>query len=446
MYGAYTGFVKNFAHFERDDVKSALQDEEHQLFEKATGVRGSQRQGTEMEIELYTDRIDEYLKCDEIIDYKNEAVAGLADTLQEGSDGETDFIRKAYEYVRDRFPHSADAEEDRITIRASEVLAAGHGICFAKSHLLAAILRAKGVPAGFCYQKLILDDKTAPVLIYHGLNGVYIREIDRWIRLDARGNKEGVDARFSLDREQLAFPIRPECGEEDGLVIFPDPDELVIESMREAASRTELWENLPAELGYRRRDSLLKSTYNTRALPTGDYRYIRSDAPKKLTDDEVRWLSQNGITTIIDLRGEKEYEKKPCRLETEEGFTYYHMPLTTGGVVPESPEAVPASYVSMLDENLDRVVNTIMDADSNVLYFCAAGKDRTGVVSAAILRRLGYDDETIISDYLKSKENLYDRLVAYVERHPEVQLATVIPREENIRAVLEHLDTRGRRE
>lgn len=42
-----------------------------------------------------------------------------------------------------------------------------HGICFAKSHLLAALLRCKSIPAGFCYQKLILDDETAPVLIYH---------------------------------------------------------------------------------------------------------------------------------------------------------------------------------------------------------------------------------------------------------------------------------------
>ena len=205
-----------------------------------------------MGIELFTNKIVEYLKCDDIIDYKNESVAKLADTLYEGSDGETDFIRKAYEYVRDHFPHSADANEDLITIRASEVLAAGHGICFAKSHLLAAILRAKGVPAGFCYQKLILDDENAPVLIYHGLNGVYIREFDKWIRLDARGNKEGVDAQFSPDKEQLAFPIRPEWGEEDGLIIYPDPDELVIQSMREAGSRTELWDNLPTELGYQK--------------------------------------------------------------------------------------------------------------------------------------------------------------------------------------------------
>ena len=53
--------------------------------------------------------------------------------------------------------------------------------------------------------------------------------------------------------------------------------------------------------------TLLQSTLNTRALPTGNLRYIRSDYPGKLTDQEVKWLLQNDITTVIDLREEKEY-------------------------------------------------------------------------------------------------------------------------------------------
>ena len=53
--------------------------------------------------------------------------------------------------------------------------------------------------------------------------------------------------------------------------------------------------------------SLLQSTLNTRALPTGDLRYIRSDFPGNLSDDEVQWLVDNSITTIVDLREEEEY-------------------------------------------------------------------------------------------------------------------------------------------
>ena len=203
-----------------------------------------------MNLILHSNKIDDYLKHDDVIDFENEAVSKLADALFQKADGELDFIKAAYEFVRDNISHSADRGEDAVTCAASEVLKVGHGICFAKSHLLAALLRAKSVPAGFCYQKLILDDKTAPVLICHGLNGAYIKERKKWIRLDARGNKAGVNAQFSLETERLAFAVRPELGEEDGFVIYPAPDVKVVERLRKAKTRTELWENLPEELGY----------------------------------------------------------------------------------------------------------------------------------------------------------------------------------------------------
>lgn len=198
----------------------------------------------------YSININDYLKCDCIVDYSDKAISELAEKLYISSKDETDFIRKTYEYVRDNISHSADINADEITVSASEVLKAGHGICFAKSHLLAALLRKKGIPAGLCYQKLILDDETAPILIYHGLNGVYVKSIEKWIRLDARGNKPGVNAQFSLDKEQLAFPIRSEKGEDDGNIIYPDPDSSIISSLRQSRTRTELWNDLPAELGY----------------------------------------------------------------------------------------------------------------------------------------------------------------------------------------------------
>ena len=182
--------------------------------------------------------------------------------------------------------------------------------------------------------------------------------------------------------------------------------------------------------------SLLQSTRNTRALPTGDMRFIRSDCPGKLTDEEVEWLLQNQVTTIVDLREKKEYEQTPCRLETEDGFTFYHMPVTGGGDTPKSPEEVASVYLGMLDKQMDEIIRTIMGAKSNVLFFCGAGKDRTGVVSAIILKMLGFDDQTIIEDYMKSKDNLFNYLTTYVESHPEVDIGILIPNEDNIRKVL----------
>lgn len=207
--------------------------------------------GGKMNIIPFSDNFEEYLKNDNVIDYENDIIANLAESLFQKADSEIEFIKAAYEFVRDKISHSADINEDIITCSASEVLKAGHGICFAKSHLLAALLRSKAVPAGFCYQKLILDDETAPVLVYHGLCGVYIKERQKWIRLDARGNKKGVNAQFSLDEEQLAFPVREEKGEEDCFTVYPNPDKIVLEKLTRNKTRTELFDDLPTELMYK---------------------------------------------------------------------------------------------------------------------------------------------------------------------------------------------------
>ena len=203
-----------------------------------------------MNIKVHSNHIDEYLKEDNVINYGDKNINQLAETLYQESDGDIEYIKRAYEFVRDNISHSADINADTLLCSASEVLEAGHGICFAKSHLLAALLRCKSIPTGFCYQKLILDDETAPVLIYHGLNGVYIKEYEKWVRLDARGNKEGVNAQFSLEEEKLAFPVRAEKGEEDGFIIYPNPDKKVVERLRKYKTRTELWDDLPTELEY----------------------------------------------------------------------------------------------------------------------------------------------------------------------------------------------------
>ena len=93
----------------------------------------------------------------------------------------------------------------------------------------------------------------------------------------------------------------------------------------------------------------------------------------------------------------------------------------------------------MLDEQMEKIINAIMNAESKVMYFCSAGKDRTGVVSAVILKKLGYNDQIIINDYMETKDNLMGFLTAYVKEHPEVDINIIIPNEENIKNVLEVL-------
>ncbi len=57
----------------------------------------------------------------------------------------------------------------------------------------------------------------------HALNAVYIQSLNKWIRLDARGNKEGIDAQFSTEEEQLAFTIQEEFDEKDYPIIYTRP-------------------------------------------------------------------------------------------------------------------------------------------------------------------------------------------------------------------------------
>lgn len=195
--------------------------------------------------------IFDYTKPSNIIDFDtSNEIQHLANKLLNNSNNLIDFIKNSFKYVRDNISHSADINGKKITCKASDVLAAKEGICYAKSHLLAALLRCKGVPAGFCYQRLILDDVTAPYLIIHGLNAVYIKETNKWIRLDARGNKPGVNARFSInpDNEKLAFLVRTEMGEEDIPYIFATPDVGVVKVLTEENNINDLWTNLPQNL------------------------------------------------------------------------------------------------------------------------------------------------------------------------------------------------------
>src|SRR5437867_9797512 len=89
---------------------------------------------------------------------------------------------------------------------ASEVLRARTGFCYAKSHLLVALLRANGVPAGLCYQRLALDE-TGSAFCLHGLAAVWLPAVG-WYRIDPRGNKPGVDAQLAPPVERLAFAAR----------------------------------------------------------------------------------------------------------------------------------------------------------------------------------------------------------------------------------------------
>jgi len=181
---------------------------------------------------------------------------------------------------------------------------------------------------------------------------------------------------------------------------------------------------------------IFENTLNTRPILENSLRFIRSDVPTKVSEQEIQWLISNDITTIVDLRTDEERAKKICPLEKDERFSYHSMPVTGGNVIPESTSEVSKSYIKMVDSDLCSTIDFILNSKSNVLYFCNAGKDRTGVVSAILLYRNGYDFEYITNDYLKSADNLKDMLELFSKENPEVDINIITPKERYMKEFL----------
>lgn len=159
--------------------------------------------------------LDAYLGADSLIESGHHSVCEQAHALR--ADSDVDTVKRVFHFVRDDVSHSWDIQGTRVTRSASDVLTYREGICYAKSHLAAALLRASGIPSGICYQRLtLLDDDSAGYAV-HALNTVWLAHLG-WIRFDARGNKPGIAAEFSLGEEQLAFPIRLQYAEIDYLI------------------------------------------------------------------------------------------------------------------------------------------------------------------------------------------------------------------------------------
>lgn len=185
--------------------------------------------------------LDIFLISDNIINWQHPAILDQAQQLNNNA-GQLHIALCCFEFVRDEIKHSGDYQLNPVTCIASDVLEHGTGYCYAKSHLLAALLRANGIAAGLCYQRLTIHDDQPPFCL-HGLNAVYLADMG-WYRMDARGNNTGVDAQFTPPVEQLAFPITTE-GEYDLPGIWSKPHPEVIRVLTRFDDVIEVARNLP---------------------------------------------------------------------------------------------------------------------------------------------------------------------------------------------------------
>jgi transglutaminase-like putative cysteine protease len=192
-----------------------------------------------------------YLEPSEVLDFEAAPIRDFVNANLLPVSGTLERARRAFEFVRDEVSHSWDIQSRRVTKNATTVLEYREGICYAKSHLLASLLRAVRIPSGMTYQRLRLDHTPhgeAPAFCVHALNTVYIDDLARWIRVDARGNKPGINAQFSTGDERLAFSVARE-GEIDYLMNLPQPHPMILECLDRATDAIEMsLHQLPANL------------------------------------------------------------------------------------------------------------------------------------------------------------------------------------------------------
>jgi protein tyrosine/serine phosphatase len=183
-------------------------------------------------------------------------------------------------------------------------------------------------------------------------------------------------------------------------------------------------------------------------LPTEDGRrtrlggVVRSDNVRRLTDDGWRALAEHGVQRIVDLRFPEELaEDQPLGVDID----VVHVSVLGGGPDPEYVKELDAhlaandvadhyawSYVDFLEryrERFGQAFAAIADADGTVVVHCFAGKDRTGLVAALLLRLAGVDHATIGADYAVTAENLRPRWEIWLQE----------ARDEEERAKLEKL-------
>jgi protein-tyrosine phosphatase len=156
---------------------------------------------------------------------------------------------------------------------------------------------------------------------------------------------------------------------------------------------------------------------NTRGKQIRSGQVFRADGLQRLTDSDLdRLCGEIGLGGVIDLRSSDEVEADG-RGGIEQRIAIHHVPLFErteadagkNWIKPEQLSHMGDLYWLMLQaarRPIVEVVKLIAQADSPVVFHCAAGKDRTGVISSVLLSLLEVPQETIVADYAFSRRNI----------------------------------------
>lgn len=186
--------------------------------------------------------MQKYLVETEVVDFSHPEIKKLAASLSMSNLSNIKIAKNCFEYVRDFIHHTGDHKDTITTYKASDVLKHKTGWCYAKSHLLAALLRANKIPTGFCYQRLSCSEYKKDIFCLHGLNAIYLKNLG-WYKVDPRGNKKGVNAQFKPPMEQLAFELKEhEVNIPD---IYDAPLDIVVQNLKRNSTYNQMINDFP---------------------------------------------------------------------------------------------------------------------------------------------------------------------------------------------------------
>lgn len=206
----------------------------------------------------------------------------------------------------------------------------------------------------------------------------------------------------------------------------------------------------------------------------------RSDDASFVPAAQADELIQRGLTTLIDLRSGQERAATGRGVFGTHSTDYHHIPLTDHMALPEALAAAMlrgattdevgrwyADIVEHKSQEIVRALEIIASAEGATLFYCSAGKDRTGVLAAVLLAALGAGADDIVADYARTELHL-DRtrarlrpLVTMLIGRPPAgspssgadetaagdderrSRPTLGARPESMRAMLEELESRG---
>jgi protein-tyrosine phosphatase len=184
-------------------------------------------------------------------------------------------------------------------------------------------------------------------------------------------------------------------------------------------------------------------------------RVFRSDALHRLTSGDAAILERIGIARVFDLRSPEELRKEGIGNFCQS--RHVHVPLVQQSLSPFDPGIdwaqvdLRGRYVEMLElggEAIRVIFEAVGEHAAPIVFHCAGGKDRTGVVAAVLLRTLGVPDGAIVEDYALSETYLRTALEPYrrelLERRfaPDVVAYLTSSPPQRMRATLRELDMR----